>query len=89
MRPNSRTSLSYDLHHKTTWRESFLYEMDVVIAKASLCTSIEPHYLSGERGRSPIGTPRMLRIYCLLQLFNRADPPAEDSLYDSAAMRGQ
>ncbi|MCA3323662.1 MAG: transposase, partial [Roseomonas sp.] len=29
----------------------------------------------------------MLRIYFLQQWFNMSDPQAEDSLYDSAAMR--
>ena len=29
----------------------------------------------------------MLRIYFLQQWFNLSDPPAEDALYDSEAMR--
>ncbi|MFN6265326.1 MAG: IS5 family transposase, partial [Alphaproteobacteria bacterium] len=35
----------------------------------------------------PIRIERMLRIYFLQQWFNMSDPQAEDSLYDSAAMR--
>jgi len=61
--------------------------MDAIVPWASLCALIEPHYPSGERGRPPIGIDRMLRIYCLQQWFNMSDPQAEDSLYDSAAMR--
>ena len=75
------------VHHKATRREKFLAEIDAVFPWASLCALIEPHYPSGERGRPPIGIDRMLRIYCLQQWFNMSDPQAEDSLYDSAAMR--
>jgi len=87
MRQKIFPSLSFDLHHKTTRRERFLGEMDIVVPWAALSALIEPHYPSGERGRPPIGIERMLRIYFLQQWFNMSDPQAEDSLYDSAAMR--
>jgi IS5 family transposase len=38
-------------------------------------------------GRRPIGLERMLRIYFLQQWFDLSDPGAEESLYDSHAMR--
>ena len=61
--------------------------MEIVVPWAALSALIEPHYPSGERGRPPIGIERMLRIYFLQQWFKMSDPQAEDSLYDSAAMR--
>ena len=87
MRQKIFSSIGFEVHHKTTRREKFLAEMDAIVPWASLCALIEPHYPSGERGRPPIGIDRMLRIYCLQQWFNMSDPQAEDSLYDSAAMR--
>ena len=87
MRQKTFSSIGFEVHHKTTRREKFLAEMDAIVPWASLCALIEPHYPSGERGRPPIGIDRMLRIYCLQQWFNMSDPQAEDSLYDSAAMR--
>jgi len=87
MRQKTFSSIGFEVHHKTTRREKFLAEIDAVFPWASLCALIEPHYPSGERGRPPIGIDRMLRIYCLQQWFNMSDPQAEDSLYDSAAMR--
>jgi len=87
MRQKTFSSIGFEVHHKTTRREKFLAEIDAIVPWASLCALIEPHYPSGERGRPPIGIDRMLRIYCLQQWFNMSDPQAEDSLYDSAAMR--
>lgn len=87
MRQKTFSSIGFEVHHKATRREKFLAEMDAVVPWASLCALIEPHYPSGERGRPPIGIERMLRIYFLQQWFNMSDPQAEDSLYDSAAMR--
>jgi IS5 family transposase len=87
MRQKTFSSIGFEVHHKTTRREKFLAEMDAIVPWASLCALIEPHYPSGERGRPPIGIDRMLRIYFLQQWFNMSDPQAEDSLYDSAAMR--
>jgi IS5 family transposase len=61
--------------------------MEIVVPWRELCSLIEPHYPSGQRGRPPIGIERMLRIYFLQQWFNMSDPQAEDCLYDSEAMR--
>ena len=87
MRQKTFSSIGFEVHHKPTRREKFLAEMDSVVPWASLCALIEPHYPAGERGRPPIGIERMLRIYFLQQWFNMSDPQAEDSLYDSVAMR--
>ena len=48
----------------------------------------EPFYTKPEgAGRRPIGIERMLRIHFLQHWFNLSDPVAEESLYDSRAMR--
>ena len=59
----------------------------MVVPWGSLCALTEPHYPSGERRCPPIGIERMLRITFLQHWFKMSDPQAEDSLYDSAAMR--
>ena len=68
MRQKSFSSLSFDLHHKTTRRERFLAEMDLVVPWSALSALIQPHYPSGERVRRPIGIERILRIYFLQQM---------------------
>ena len=87
MRQKSFSSLGFDFHHKTTRRRRLLGEMEVVVPSAALCALIKPNYPSGERGRPPIGIERVLCITFLQQWFNLSDPQAEDSLYDSAAIR--
>ncbi len=87
MRQMTFTSIGFQAHHKQTRRERFLSEMETVVPWRELCSLIEPHYPSGQRGRPPIGIERMLRIYFLQQWFNMSDPQAEDCLYDSEAMR--
>ena len=87
MRQMTFTSIGFQAHHKQTRRERFLSEMEAVVPWRELCSLIEPHYPSGQKGRPPIGIERMLRIYFLQQWFNMSDPQAEDCLYDSEAMR--
>ena len=87
MRQMTFTSIGFQAHHKQTRRARFLSEMEAVVPWRELCSLIEPHYPSGQRGRPPIGIERMLRIYFLQQWFNMSDPQAEDCLYDSEAMR--
>ncbi len=87
MRQMTFTSIGFQAHHKQTKRERFLSEMEAVVPWRELCSLIEPHYPSGQRGRPPIGIERMLRIYFLRQWVNMSDPQAEDCLYDSEAMR--
>ena len=88
MRQTTFAGSGFELHRKRTRRETFLAEMNSVIPWGSLCQLIEPHYPKGDRGRPPIGVETMLRIYFLQQFYNLSDPQAEESIYDSVAMRG-
>jgi transposase, IS5 family len=72
---------------KTTRRERFLSEMELIIPWSRLIGLIQPHYPNGRRGRPPIGIERMLRIYFLQQWYTLADEALEDALYDSQALR--
>ena len=87
MRQMTFSDSGFEVHSKLTRRQRFLDEMNAIVPWQKLCRLIEPHYPKGERGRPPIGTERMLRIYFLQVWFNLSDPAAEDALYDSAAMR--
>jgi len=87
MRQITFSNSGFDVHRKPTRRERFLAEMEAVVPWGALCALIEPHYPKGDRGRPPIGTLRMLRIYFLQQWFNLSDPQAEDAIYDIAPMR--
>jgi IS5 family transposase len=79
--------LAWSQKQKVTRRERFLAEMDAVVPWARLVALIEPHYPKAGRGRQPLGIEKMLRVYFLQQWFNLSDPQAEESLYDSEAMR--
>lgn len=72
---------------KVTKREKFLQEMERVVPWARLVALVEPHYPSGRRGRPPIGSERMLRVYFLQQWYGLADEALEDAIYDSQALR--
>jgi IS5 family transposase len=62
--------------------------MDRVIPWQEMAPVIEPFYPRPKgAGRRPIGIERMLRIHFLQHWFNLSDPAAEESLYDSRAMR--
>ncbi|MEO7861991.1 MAG: IS5 family transposase [Nitrospirales bacterium] len=87
MRQMTFSDSGFEVHNKQTRRQRFLAEMDSTVPWQKLCRLIEPHYPKGKRGRPPIGTERMLRVYFLQVWFNLSDPAAEDALYDSAAMR--
>src|SRR5674476_459855 len=87
MRQRTFSSLDFDVYGKSTRRQRFLGEMELIVPWRKLCRLIEPHYPKGGRGRPPIGIDRMLRIYFLQVWFNLSDPAVEDALYDSAAMR--
>jgi len=73
---------------RTTRREKFLADMEIVVPWDRLVALIEPHYPKGERGRPPMGIERMLRIYFLQQWYGLADELLEETIYDSQAMRG-
>ena len=74
---------------KQTRRELFLAEMDAVVPWARLLGLIEPHYpRSGPKGgRPPMPLETMLRVYFLQNWYALSDPMAEETLYDSEAMR--
>src|SRR6056297_9591 len=74
---------------KVTRREQFLAEMDAVVPWVRLLSLIEPHYPKSGRkgGRPPMPLETMLRIYFLQNWYALSDPMAEETLYDSEAMR--
>lgn len=78
-----------DAMKKVTRREIFLSEMDAVVPWTRLLTLIEPHYpkVGPKGGRPPMPLETMLRIYFLQSWYALSDPMAEESLYDSEAMR--
>jgi transposase, IS5 family len=74
---------------KLTRREQFLAEMDAVVPWGRLLALIEPHYpkVGPEGGRPPMPLETMLRVYFLQNWYALSDPMAEETLYDSEAMR--
>ena len=74
---------------KQTRRELFLAEMDSVVPWTRLLALIEPHYPKAGRkgGRPPMPLETMLRVYFLQNWYALSDPMAEETLYDSEAMR--
>jgi IS5 family transposase len=82
-------SLAHSTKKKVTRREKFLAEMEAVVPWSRLVVLIEPHYpkMGSKGGRPAIPLTVMLRIYCLQQWYALSDPMAEESLYDSDAMR--
>ena len=72
---------------KVTRSERFLCEMESSVPFARMEATIEPFYPKGERGRSPVGLSRMLRMYLVQQWFGLADEAVEDALYDNTPMR--
>jgi len=82
-------SLAHASKKKVTRREKFLAEMEAVMPWSRLLALIEPHYpkMGRKGGRPAMPLEVMLRIYCLQQWYALSDPMAEESLYDSDAMR--
>jgi IS5 family transposase len=82
-------SLIHAMKTKQTRRERFLSEMEVVVPWARLLGLVGPHYpkAGSKGGRPPMPLERMLRIYFLQNWYALSDPMAEDTLYDSEAMR--
>ena len=74
---------------KVTRREQFLADMDAVVPWRRLQALIEPHYpkVGPKGGRPPMPLETMLRIYFLQNWYALSDPMAEETLYDSEAMR--
>jgi len=82
-------SLAHATKKKVTRREKFLTEMETVVPWSRLMALIKPHYpkMGSKGGRPVMPLTVMLRIYCLQQWYALSDPMAEESLYDSDAMR--
>lgn len=74
---------------KVTRREQFLAEMDAVVPWTRLLALIAPHYpkVGPKGGRPPMPIEAMLRVYFLQNWYALSDPMAEETLYDSEAMR--
>jgi IS5 family transposase len=81
--------LSHTMKKKVTRREAFLSEMDAVVPWMRLLALIEPHYPKAgpQGGRPPMPLETMLRVHFLQNWYALSDPMAEESLYDSEAMR--
>lgn len=74
---------------KQTRREQFLAEMDAVVPWGRLLALIAPHYPKAgpKGGRPPMPLETMLRVYFLQNWYALSDPMAEETLYDSEALR--
>ncbi|SFU05679.1 transposase, partial [Sedimentitalea nanhaiensis] len=74
---------------KVTRREQFLAEMDEVVPWGRMLALIAPHYpkVGSKGGRPPMPLEMMLRVYFLQNWYALSDPMAEETLYDSDAMR--
>jgi len=77
------------MRKKVTRREPFLPEMDAVVPWCRLLALIAPHYPKAgpKGGRPPMPLEVMLRVYFLQNWYALSDPMAEETLYDSEAMR--
>ncbi len=81
------TDFEYASRKRTTRREEFLKTMESIIPWEEWIALIAPYYPTGKRGRPPLGIEIMLRMYFLQIWFGLSDAMAEDSIYDSYAMR--
>ena len=72
---------------KTTRREVFLAEMELVVPWKALLKVIEPHYPVAGRGRRPYALEAMLRVHLMQNWFTLSDPAMEEALYEIASLR--
>ena len=74
---------------KVTRRELYLFEMEMVVPWDRLLGLIAPQYPKAgpKGGRPPMPLEVMLRVYFLQNRDALSDPAAEETFYDSAAMR--
>ena len=81
--------LKHAMKKKLTRREQFLSEMDKVVPWQRLLALIAPQYPKAgpKGGRPPMPLEVMLRVYFLQNWYALSDPMAEETLYDSEAMR--
>ena len=76
------------MKNKAARREVFLSKMDVVVPWDRLLGVIASHHRLGPKdGRPPMPLEVMLRVYFLQNWYALSDPAAEETLYDSEAMR--
>src|SRR5438132_460619 len=66
-RQGSFSQAEYAGKKKQTRRDRFVADMEVAVPWARLVERLRPLYPKGERGRPPIGSERMLRLYFLQQ----------------------
>lgn len=86
---SSFSDAEYASKKKLTRRDRFLAEIEAATPWAGLVAAILPYYPKGDgRGRPPIGSERMLRMYIAQQCFGLSDEGIEDAIYDSQAIRG-
>lgn len=83
----SFSEMEYVGKKKLTRRDRFLQQMENLVPWKEWVALIEPHYPKGERGRPPIGSERMLRLYLLQVWYHLSDEGLEDAVYDSQALR--
>jgi IS5 family transposase len=83
------SGLKHAMKKKQTRRELFLAEMDAVVPWGRLLALIVPRYpkVGPKGGRPPMPLETMLRVYFLQNWYALSDPMAEETLYDSEAMR--
>ncbi|MFQ5544308.1 MAG: IS5 family transposase [Nitrospiria bacterium] len=81
------SDLDWAAKKKTSRREKFLSEMNLVVPWQRLIALIAPHYPKAGAGRQPKPLEWMIRIYCLQQWYSLSDPGMEDALYDIESMR--
>lgn len=88
MRQNALASNHLEAYRKRTRKERFLQEMEQITPWRRLGDTVRQFYPAFEAGaREPALIDRMLRIYFLQYWFNLSDAAAEETLYDSHAMR--
>lgn len=82
-------SLRDAMKKKVTRREQFLAEIDAVLPWGRLLAVIAPHnpMVGPKGGRPPMPLETMLRIHFLQNRYALSDLMAEETLYDSDAMR--
>ena len=85
LRPTRRVFLkpSLPIRRRSPAERSSSGALEEVIPWTQLLAVTEPFYPKGERGRSPVGLERMLRVYFLQQWYGLADEALEGALYDS------
>ena len=89
MKQQSLEATGFEVYRKKTRKELFLEDMEKIIPWEEMAEAIRPYYPKEPKGagRKPVGLQRMLRIHFLQHWFELSDPAAEESLYDSRAMR--